>query len=172
MTCEHLRCSHVAFDEYNVIIFLKTIHVEGLWPPNVEMKPQIKRRQLDKWARNNVIVIICAYEWWRGLTVILSKFVNISRCLCFRLSSHLICPYRPLLVNRLFFLLCTSCISVFFPRFLLIFSPRASASIFSAHSSVLTFVPWPSCITQHKLLRAARPTRRSPPSLCRHVTLS
>lgn len=99
----------------------------------------------------------CHRMWWwvmRGSTVTLSKLVNISRCLCCRPWPHPICCHRPLLVS-LFFL--SSCICVFSLNSVVLFLPHVSGSISSARCSVLIFVPWHRCITQHQLLRASVP---------------
>lgn len=95
----------------------------------------------------------CIWMIRRG-SVILSDFVNISQFLGFRLWSHLICSYRSLFVNHLFFSLLLypplSLYSLLFP------SPHSSTSISSFLLTLSPFAPWSICNTQRKL-HIARP---------------
>lgn len=150
MTCENLWRSHVAafIDLRNK--FLKS---KLSFPWNYDCRQAVAThdgnaatntcRQLVKWACSNVVVILCAYEWWRDW------LSNISHSLSFRLWSDLITSYRP-------FLSCCIChtLCFFFLNFFLFFHPIQFPP-FSSHCWSLS--PWPSCIAQHKLLRAPGP---------------
>lgn len=129
--------------------------MKGLWPPNVEMQPQI---QVGSWKNEHA-------------TLSLSSYVVMSDegldCHIVRVGEHLTLPLLQalttshLLVSLLFFL--SSCICVFtLLLFFLFFLPHLSRSISSALCSVLIFVPWHSCITQPQLLRASHIAQHCP----------
>lgn len=80
-----------------------------LWPHTTQIQ---LHAQQDKWASCDVIAMMCAYEWWgQGVSYCQIQWAS-HTSFCFRLWSHLICSYRPSLINHFFFFPLSLAVSV------------------------------------------------------------